>query len=198
MLVLLVLLAAGEGRPLFYWGARPAVLTAEAVGAPTGTDARVTELHAAIDPRGLVVRFTFDREARSAMQLPDGTPVSGRLRAVLYLDADDDRQTGLSQGPLDPRTGAERRLEVGVVSVGEDAEEQRKASAVLTATLSSLDREGRRKTLWRADGDGSPSEVSAHGEWVEVRLPPAILAPTPPIRMILAAGDRTFEGRLAR
>jgi hypothetical protein len=117
---------------------------------------------------------------------------------VLYLDTDDDRETGLSQGPLDPRTGAERRLEVGVVSVGEDAEEQRKASAVLTATLSSLDREGRRKTVWRADGEGSPGEVSAHGEWVEVRLPPAILAPTPPIRMILAAGDRTFEGRLAR
>lgn len=196
MLVLLALLAAGEGRPLFYWGARPAVVTVEPASAPDGTDARVTELHAAADPRGLVLRFSFDREARSAMQLPDGTPVSGRLRAVLYLDTDDDRGTGLSQGPLDPRTGAERRLEIGVVSVGEDAEENRKASAVLLATLSSLDHEGRRKTLWRGDAEGSPSDVSVHGEWVEVRLPSAIVEPRPPIRMVVAVGDRTFEGRL--
>lgn len=196
MLALLAFLVAGEGRPLFYWGARPAVVTAEEAG--SGNEARITELHAAAEPRGLVVRFTFDRDARSAMQLPDGTPVSGRLRAVLYLDTDDDRATGLSQGPLDPRTGAERRLEVGVVSVGEDAEENRKASAVLTATLSSLDAGGRRKTLWRGDADGSPNDVSVHGEWVEVRLPPGSLEPSPPLRMIVAVGDRTFEGRLTR
>ena len=196
--MLLALLIAGEGRPLFYWGARPALVTVEAATAAAPTDAQVTELHAAADPRGLVVRFSFDREVRSAMQLPDGTPVSGRLRAVLYLDTDDDRGTGLSQGPLDPRTGAERRLEIGVVSVGEDPEENRKASAVLTATLSSLDREGRRKTLWRGDAEGSPNDVSAHGEWVEVRLPPTIVEPNPPIRMVIAAGDRSFEGRLLR
>lgn len=194
--MLLALLAAGEGRPLFYWGARPPVVTVEMDQAAPPTDAQVVELHAAVDPRGLVVRFTFDREARSAMRLADGTPVSGRLRAVLYLDTDDDRGTGLSQGPLDARTGTERRLEIGVVSVGEDAEESRKPSAALIATVSSLEPEGRRKTLWRADAEGSPSEVSAHGEWVEVRLPPAIVGPKPPIRMVVASGDRAFEGRL--
>ena len=196
MLAALLFLAAAEGRPLFYWGARPAVVTAEAAPAPAGVTARVTEVHAAADPGGLVVRFTFDREALSATRLPDGGPVSGRLRAVLYLDTDDDRDTGLAQGPLDPRTGAERHLEVGVISVGEDPEEGRKASAVLTATLSSLARDGRRKVLWRGDADGSPTAVSVHGECVEVRLPPAALAPTLPLRLVLAEGDRTFEGRL--
>src|SRR5262252_554735 len=100
MLVLLALLAAGEGRPLFYWGARQPLVTAAAPAHAGDSDAQVTELHAAVDPRGLVVRFSFDRDARSAMQLPDGKPVSGRLRAVLYLDTDDDRGTGLSQGAL--------------------------------------------------------------------------------------------------
>ena len=198
MLALLVLLAAAEGRPLFYWGARPAVVTAEVPPSAGAAEARVAEVHAAAEPKGLVVRFTFDRPARDAMQLPDGTPVSGRLRAVLYLDADDDRKTGLDQGPLDPRTGAEGRLEVGVVSVGEDPEENRRASAVLTVTLASLRRDGSRKTVWRADAESDPSEVSAHGEWVEVRVPAAAVEPRAPIRLVLAEGSRTFEGRLSR
>jgi len=192
-----MLLAAGEGRPLFYWGARPPVVTA-AEQTSVGAEAHVTEVHAAVEPKGLVLRFTFDRPARDAMHLPDGTPVSGRLRAVLYLDTDDDRRSGLDQGSLDPRTGADGRLEVGVVSVGEDPEEKRKASAVLTVTLSSLARDGRRKTLWRGDAEGSPSEVSAHGEWVEVRVPVSAVEPRPPLRLVLAEGDRTFEGRLLR
>lgn len=197
MLPLLILLGAAEGRPLFYWGARPALITAEASPAAAAADARVTEVHAAIDPKGLVVRFSLDRPARDAMRLPDGTPVSGRLRAVLYLDTDDRRQTGLDQGPLDPRTGCEGRLEVGVVSVGEDPEEKRAASALLTATLSSLLADGRRKTTWRGDAEANPGNVSAHGEWVEVRLPPSALPPKAPLRLVLAEGGGAFEGRLA-
>jgi hypothetical protein len=198
MLPLLILLAAAEGRPLFYWGARPPVVTAEASPSAGAAEASVTEVHAALEPKGLVVRFSFDRPARDAMRLPDGTPVSGRLRAVLYLDTDDERQTGLDQGPLDPRTGSEGRLEVGVVSVGEDPEEKRAASALLTVTLSSLLRDGRRKTVWRADAEGNPSEVSAHGEWVEVRIPASALEPRAPLRLVLAEGNRAFEGRLPR
>jgi hypothetical protein len=193
---LLLALLLFEGRPLFYWGARPAVVTVEAPGEPAGVAARVIEVHAAAEPRGLVLRFTFDREALAAMRLPDGTPVSGRLRAALYLDTDDDRKTGLAQGSLDPRTGAERHLEIGVISVGEDPEEGRKASAVLTATLSSLTADGRRKVLWRGDAEGSPTSVSAHGEWVEVRLPPDAVEPRAPMRLVLAEANRTFEGRL--
>jgi hypothetical protein len=185
-----------EGRPLFYWGARPAVVTTGAAPEAGGVEARVTEVHAAVEPRGLVLRFTFDREVSSAMRLSDGAPVSGRLRAAVYLDTDDDRTTGLSQGGLDPRTGAERHLEIGVISVGEDPEEGRKASAVLTATVSSLAPDGKRKVLWRGDAEGSPATVSAHGEWVEVRLPPAALEPRAPMRLVLAESDRTFEGRL--
>jgi len=196
MLPLLILLGAAEGRPLFYWGARPAAITVEAPPAAATADARVTEVHAAFDKQGLVVRFSLDRPAREAMRLADGTPVSGRLRAVLYLDTDDQRQTGLDQGALDPRTGCEARLEVGVVSVGEDPEEKRAASALLTATLSSLLRDGRRKTAWRGDAEGNPGEVSAHGEWVEVRVPPSVLAPKAPLRLVLAEGGGAFEGRL--
>jgi hypothetical protein len=198
MLVLMALLAAAEGRPLFYWGARPAVVTAEGSPPAGSVEARVTEIHAAPEPGGLVVRFSFDREVRSAMHLEGGAPVSGRLRASLYLDTDDDRATGLSQGALDPRTGAERHLEIGVVSVGEDPEEGRKASALLTATLSSLTPEGRRRVLWRGDAEASPAAVSAHGEWVEVRLPPAAVEPSTPMRLVLAEGDRALEGRLLR
>src|SRR5262245_10599254 len=195
LLALAVLLA--EGRPLFYWGARPPVVTA-AAPAQGGAEAHVTEVHAAADVRGLVLRFTFDREVSRAVLLPDGTPVSGRLRAVLYLDTDDDRGSGLLQGSLDPRTGADSHLEVGVLSLGEDPEEGRKASAVITAAVSSLAADGRRKVLWRGDSDASPLAVSAHGEWVEVRVPAASLPVKPPIRLVLAEGDRTFEGRLAR
>ena len=198
MLTVLALLAAGEGRPLFYWGARPAVVAVEAAPAAAGVEARVTEVHAAAEAQGLVLRFTFDRDVLGAMRLPDGAPVSGRLRASLYLDTDDDRESGLAQGSLDPRTGSERHLEIGVVSLGEDPEEGRKASAVLTATLSSLSREGRRKVLWRGDADGNPTAVSAHGEWVEVRLPPEAVTPRAPLRLVLAEGDRAFEGRLDR
>jgi hypothetical protein len=195
MLALLMLLAAGEGRPLFYWGARSPVMTVATTPAGLGAaEARVTEVHAAIDPKGIVLRFTLDRAAKAAMQLPDGTPVSGRLRAVLYLDTDDNRSTGLDQGQKDPRTGCDDRLEVGVVSIGEDTEEHRPASALLLATLRSLGRGGQRRTLWRGDADGP--FVSAYGDSVDVRIPAEVLQPRGPLRLVLAEGDTLFTSLL--
>jgi hypothetical protein len=211
---LLVGLLLAEGPPLFYWGARPAVITVEAaecVGpdcskppgaspeapATDSVSARVQEVHAALDRGALVLRFTFDRSVREAKQLPDGSPVSGRLRATLYLDRDADRATGLEEGPTDLRTGADLRLEVGVITVGEDAEEGRKASALITATLAELARDGRRKTLWRGDEAANPRQVSARGDWLELRLPssPAV---APGARLILAQDGRALDGRLGR
>lgn len=195
MLLLLVILAA-EGRPLFYWGARQPVVVAE-VGPGSSEEARVAEVHAAADHGGLMVRFTFDRAVREAIRLPDGAPVSGRLRAVLYLDTDDDRGTGLEEGSRDLRTGADRRLEIGVVAVGADPEERRAASAVVTASLAALTADGRRRSLWRGDDSATPMSVSAHGDCVEVRLPPEHADVKPRARLILSAGDRVWDGRLA-
>jgi hypothetical protein len=195
---LLIALAAAipEGRPLFYWGSRPPVIGEGKAGEREGPEAAVTEVHAALDRGALVLRVAFDRAVHEAMYLPDGSPVSGRLRAILYIDVDDDRKTGADQGPLDLRTGADRRLEIGVVSVGEDEEEKRGASATLTVTLASLSKSARRHTLWRGDDTKTPGQVSAHAEFVEVRLPPdpAIRGGS---RIILVDGDGSRDGRLA-
>jgi hypothetical protein len=190
--ILLALLAA-EGRPLFYWGARPPVIvTGPAERAEAGgVEARVREVHAAADGDDLVLRLTFDRPVREAMYV-GGAPASGRLRAVIYLDDDDDRTTGLDEGAMDLRTGAERRLELGVLAMGADPDEKREASAVLSATLHALSREGRRRTLWRADDAASPERVSARGEWVEIRMPGA----RPRTRIVLTGGGHAWDGRL--
>ena len=66
-----------------------------------GVEAQIEEVHAALDKGALVVRFTFDRAVRDAIRLADGAPVSGRLRATLWVDRDADRATGLDQGPDD-------------------------------------------------------------------------------------------------
>ncbi len=202
-----VLVALGEGSPLFYWGGRPAVVVAAAAQASSPRsrplDARVTEVHAAIDrgdgaARGaLVLRFTFDRAVSEAVRLPDGTPVSGRLRAILYVDVDDDRATGFDAGTGDLRSGADSRLEIGVVSLAADPEEQREASALVTATLVALTREGRRRRLWTVDNQAAPSTLSAHGEWVELRVPREHAALSPRARLILAQDDRNWDGRLS-
>jgi hypothetical protein len=199
--LLLLALPAAQGAPLFYWGARPAVIATDAGprrAADEGADtlaARVAEVHAALDKDALVVRFTFDRPVEEATHLKDGRPVSGRLRAVLYVDGDDDRATGLQEGPADLRTGADLRLEVGVVAVGEDPEEKLAARALLTAALAQLGPDGRRKALWRADDVANPREVRAHGEWLELRLP-ALAGVGPKARLILGLQDRTLDGRL--
>jgi hypothetical protein len=191
---LLSLLLAPEGPPLFYWGARAPVVVVEGAGGE-GTEARIREVHAALDKGSLVLRLTFDRAVREATRLPDGSPVSGRLRATLYVDGDGDRATGLAQGPGDLRTGAELRLEVGVVTLGEDAEEKRAASALITVTVFALQPDGRRRTLWRADDQSRPREVRASGEWLELRLP-AEAGVKEKARLVLGLPDRTLDGRL--
>src|SRR5262245_47047073 len=194
---LLALVAAFlvEGPPLFYWGARAPVIAVEEK-APAGVEAQIEEVHAALDKGGLVVRFTFDRAVEAATRADGGAPVSGRLRATLFIDRDLDRATGLDQGPEDLRTGADLRLEVGVIAVGEDAEEHRPALAVITATLQALGRDGKRQVLWR--GDDSPEgsrQIRVSGEWLEVRLP-ASAGVQPAARLVLTVGSRVLDGRL--
>jgi len=130
--------------------------------------------------------------------LPDGTPVSGRLKAVLYFDVDDDEATGLAQGASDLRTGSERRLEIGTVVMGADDEEKRDASVVISATLHSLASDGRRRSLWRADDETEPARISAHGEWLEVRIAQGLLGTGPSPRLILANGDTLLAGQVVR
>jgi hypothetical protein len=198
LLHVLLLLAAtqpAEGHPLFYWGARPPIVSVDPPS-EKGVDAHVVEVHAAVDSGSLVLRFSFDRTVAEALYLPDGAPVSGRLRASLYIDADDDRGTGFDAGGSDLRTGADDRIDIGSVSMGEDADEQRPASVLVAATVYSLTREGRRRTLWRGDDESAPRRVSAHGEWVEVRLPPESLTPRSRARLVLVTPDGPKDGRL--
>jgi hypothetical protein len=189
-------LSVATGPPLFYWGARPAVITVEDL-ASNGPEAQVREVHAALDQGALVLRFTFDRSVESASHGPDGAPASGRLRALLYVDADGDRATGWAAGPKDARTGADWRLEIGVVAVGEDPEENVPASALVTATLATVAADGRPRLRWRSDDVGNPREVSARGEWLEVRLPRDV-AVTPKARLILSLPGRALDGQLGR
>lgn len=194
----LALVAPIEGRPLFYWGGRPPAIVAEDEARGPGPEARVLEVHAAYDKGDLVVRFSFDRPVRETLRLSDGTPVSGRLKAVLYFDVDDDKATGLSQGASDLRTGSERRLEIGAVAMGADEEEQRPASVVVSSTLHALSPDGRRRTLWRADDESEPARISAHGEWLEVRIAEGLLGTGRSSRLVLADGETLLAGRVAR
>ena len=195
LVALAALLQAAPGPPLFYWGARPPVIVTEPVS-PAGEDAQVQEVHAARDGADIVLRFTLDRPVRQALYLPGGAPVSGRLRAVLYLDLDGDRATGLDQGPRDLRTGADERLEIGVLAIGEDPEEKRPASALVTAVLASLTADGRRRIVWRTDDSARPRQLALSGEWVEVRLPGAQARLRPGARVIFSQGEKTWDGRL--
>ena len=193
LLLLAALLATAAQGPTFAFGSRPPLIRAPA---PAGGDeAGVTEVHAALDGADLVVRFTFDRPVQRALYGADGAPVSGRLRAVLYVDADDNARTGLAAGAKDPRTGADRRLEVGVIAVGADPEENRGASAVVTAALSDLAGKHRR-ARWRGDAGATPREVSTGGRWVEVRLTGERGPFKRTARLVLAEGERFLEGRL--
>jgi hypothetical protein len=190
----LLALAAGEGRPLFYWGARPAVIAVPETGAAAGEAARVTEVHAAADERGEVLRLTFDRPVREALRLPDGTPVSGRLRAVLYGDVDGQRDTGWQPGPVDLRRGADWRLEVAALAVGADPEEKLEAQALVTVSLAALTSDGRRRRLWQADQATAPELVSVVGDWLEIRLPASAGTPAQGARLILATDETTLDG----
>lgn len=123
--------------------------------------------------------------------------MAGRCRAVLYFDRDGERGTGLAGGEKDPRAGCELRLELGVLAVGADAGERRDAEAVVTATLYDLAPSGRRRRIWQRDDGAQPGDVSAHGDWVELRLPWERIGAESGARMVLAAGDQAWQGRLA-
>jgi len=195
VLLFALLLASSPGRPLFYWGARPPVIVTEA--APDrGPEAQIVEVHAALDKGDLVLRLTLDRPVQEALYLPTGEPVSGRFRAVVYLDADGNRATGLDQGPRDLRTGADYRLEFGVVALGADKEENLPPQALVTVFLASLAPDGRRHSLWRGDDAANPDRVSVRGEWVELRLAEAQLGVRSGARLILAVGERAWDGRI--
>ncbi len=194
VILALTLMLAAEGRPLFYWGARPALVMMKEP-ATRSEEAVVLELHAAPDQGDLVMRFSFDRPVREALWLPDGTPVSGRLKAVVYIDTDDDRRTGTQEGASDLRTGAERRIELSALAMGEDAEEHRAATALVAATLHGLTQEGRRRTLWRADSE-LPNRVSVRAEFVELRVPADRVGADARCRFILVSGGDVRDGRL--
>ena len=130
----LLLLLLLTGRPLFYWGALPPVVAADGLR-DEARAGNAVEVHAARDRGDLVLRFGFERPVHRMLALADGTPVSGRLAAVLYIDADDDARTGLELDPADARTGADQRFELGVVFVGEDPSEGRKAIMVVALVL---------------------------------------------------------------
>jgi hypothetical protein len=192
-LLLAAMIASAAEGPGFTFGNRPALIRAPATAG--GNVAAVTEVHAALDGADLVVRFTFDRPVQRALYAADGAPVSGRLRAVLYVDADDDKKTGLAAGPKDIRTGTDRRLEVAVIAVGADPEENRGAEAVVTAALSDLAGKSR-LSRWRGDTAATPRQVSTSGRWVEVRLMGERGPFKRTARLVLADGERLLEGRL--
>jgi hypothetical protein len=195
LLALIAALALPAAEPGFAWGNRPPVIARAGAPRPEGQEAKVVSVHAALDGPDLVVRFTFDRPVQRALYGADGAPVSGRLRAILYIDADDDRKTGLLAAANDPRAGADRRLEVGVVAVGADPEENVGASAVVTASLSDLAGK-RRRSRWRGDAAATPRQVVTGGRFVEVRL----MGERGPFkrtsRLVLAEDDVLLEGRL--
>ena len=195
LLLILVLGPPAPGRPLFYWGARPAVIVT-GVEAGTGVEAQVGEVHAALDGADLVLRLTFDRSVRDALYLPGGAPVSGRLRATLYVDADADSTTGWATGVSDRRSGADYRVEVGVLALGADPDEGLPAQALVTGFLAGLAKDGRQRSLWRGDDSATPRNVSVHDDAVELRLPVGAGAVRPGARLLLAAAGQLFEGRL--
>ena len=108
-LLLVLILAQPVGRPLFYWGARPASIVTE-VAPGNGLAAQVTEVHGVVDDGELILRVSFDRPVSDALYLPSGAPVSGRLRVALYVDGDAIRTTGWAAEPGDPRGGEDSLL----------------------------------------------------------------------------------------
>lgn len=191
----LLLAAVADGPPLFYWGARPALI-ALTTSDKASAGANLIEVHAAQDARGLVLRLTFDRPVHDALFLPDGTPVSGRLRAVLYCDADGERSTGWDAGEADLRRGAEWRLEIGTLAMGAEPEEHTPAQSLVTASLVALEKDGRQRALWSADHQSAPRLISFRDAWLELRLPREHWQPASRARLILSTGDSFLDGRI--
>jgi len=194
--LLLILLAAQPlGRPLYYWGARPAVIET-GVDVGEGSTARVTEVHGVVDKGDLVLRISFDRDVHEALYLPSGVPVSGRLRAALYVDADADRLTGWAASEGEARTGADYRVDVGVLTLGADPDAGIEAQALVTVSVVALLPQGRQRSLWRGDHTGRPENISLRGDAIEVRLPGSVVPVGPDARLTLIADGEAYQGRL--
>jgi len=192
-LTIVALLVQAPGRPLHYWGPRPATLRTDA--APReGPEARVREVHGVVDGGELVLRVTFDRPVREALYLPSGAPVSGRLRAALYVDGDLNRRTGWTAGAGDPRTGADYRVDLGVIALG--ADERVRAQALVTVSAVALVGGTRQRSLWTGDHSATPERVSLRGDAVEVRLPAEGFSISETARVALVDGEQAYEGRL--
>jgi len=191
----LLLLLLAQGRPLFYWGARSPLIDARDVPAPPEV-ARLLEVHAALDAGDLVLRFSLDRSVDAATHLPDGTPVSGRLQARLYVDGDGDPATGLAGSPADPRVGAERLIELSALYVGEDEEEKRPAEVRVRVSIDAMGPGGDRQMLWAADHLSDPERLSLRGDWLEARLPAFQAGVSEGSRFVYATGSETRSGRL--
>jgi hypothetical protein len=194
-LLLLLLLAQPLGRPLYYWGARPATIVTTAA-AGEGIAAQVTEVHGVVDRNDLTLRLSFDRPVNDAVYLPSGAPVSGRLRAALYVDADEDLSTGWAVSPGDARGGADYRVDVGVLALGADPGEGIEAQAIVTASLFELTPDGRQRNLWRGDHTANPERLSIRGDAIELRLPGEMMHVTSTARLTLIVDDEAFQGRL--
>jgi hypothetical protein len=194
-LLLVLLLTQPLGRPLFYWGARPAtIVTGVAPGG--GLAAQVTEVHGVVEEGELILRVSFDRPVSEALYLPSGAPVSGRLRAAVYVDGDADRNTGWSAPPGDPRAGADYRIDLGVLALGADPGEGISAQALVTVSVFALTSHGHQRGLWHTDHSASPDQVSIRGDAIEMRLPAGSVSVVPTARLALVVDERGFEGAL--
>ncbi len=191
--VALLALLLFQSRAPFYWGTRAPVV-APGKPARASLEARVTEVHAAVDAGDLVLRLSFDREVRSALRQSDGTPTSGRLHAVVYFDVDSERETGFAGAANDPRTGCERRLEIGALFVGEDPDEDREAVALVTTSLAEIDSGGRRSRVWNADEESDPSPLLVWRDWIELRIPSRLLGVQPSSRLVLSQYGGSWSG----
>jgi hypothetical protein len=194
-LLLVLLLAQPLGRPLFYWGARPAAIVTD-VSPGEGITAQVTEIHGVVDEGDLVLRVSFDRAVHDALYLPSGAPVSGRLRASIYVDGDAIRTTGWVAEPGDPRAGADFRIDVGVLALGADPTEGIAAQALVTVSAFALTSPARQRSLWRTDHSASPDRMSIRGDAIEVKIPGDSVSVTRSARLALIVGDDGFEGAL--
>lgn len=194
-LLLVLLVAQASGRPLFYWGARPATIVTHAAPGE-GIAARVIEVHGIVDEGDLVLRVSFDRAVSDALHLPSGAPVSGRLRAALYVDGDVNRSTGWVAEPGDPRAGADYRIDLGVLALGADPDEGIEAQALVTVSAFALTSNGRQRLLWQADHGASPDQVSIRGDAVEMRILRDVVSVALRTRLALVVGEEGFEGSL--
>ncbi len=194
-LLLALLVAQALGRPLFYWGARPATIVTD-VAPGEGIAARVTEIYGVVDDGDLVLRVSFDRAVSSALYLASGAPVSGRLRAAVYVDGDVNRSTGWVAEPGDPRAGADYRIDLGVLALGADPGEGIAAEALVTVSAVALTPQGRQRGLWRTDHSASPGLISIRGDAVEMRVPADAVSVAPTARLAVVVDEKGFEGSL--